>query len=87
MELKNIASIINQIVDFLKENKIWDSIIWIYRELLSISNAIWKWLSNNIDISWWIKQIIVFIKFVINILLTLLDVIKKIAIWILDLFK
>jgi hypothetical protein len=88
MDLNNIFNTIFEFVsNFLKQNNLWDTAVSIYNESLKIFSTIWGWIDKNNDLSKWIDYLIQFIKFVIKILLTLLEVLIKIGNWILGLFK
>ena len=84
---KIIAIIMGPVSDFLKQNNLWDTAVWVYDGLSTITNVIWGWLNQNANASQWTGYVVPFIKFVINIFLTLLDVLAKIGTWVLGLFK
>ena len=87
---KILLAVLSPVIDFLKQNNLWNMTMSVYDGLSTIGNAIIGWLNHNLTASQTsqsVGYIVPFVKFVINILLTLLDVLTKIATWILGLFK
>lgn len=87
---KIILAALAPIIEFLKQNNLWSMTLSVYDGLSTIGNAIMGWLNGNVDtsqLSQGAGYVVPFIKFVINIFLTLLDVLTKIGVWVLNLLK
>jgi uncharacterized membrane protein YqaE (UPF0057 family) len=84
---KIIASIIVPITDFLKQKGLWDITVNLYNLVSGTIIALWSWLNSNIGLHNMSDLIVSFIKFVLNIFLTLFSVLSNIVTWILHLFK
>ncbi len=87
---KVILAALSPVIDFLKQNNLWSMTVSVYDGLSSVINAVMNWLNGNANtsqVSQGVGYIVPFVKFVINIFLTLLDVLTKIATWALHLFK
>jgi hypothetical protein len=86
---KLLLAALSPIINFLKQNNLWNMTVSVYDGLSTIGNAIMGWLNVNANIpqgSQSVGYIVPFVKFVINIFLTLLDVLTKIGTWALHLF-
>ncbi len=84
---KILTTIFGPVIDFLKQNNLWTTAVSVYDGLSTIVGVFWGWLDKNANASQWTGYIVPFVKFIINIFLTLLDVLTKIGTWVLGLFK
>ncbi len=84
---KLILSILAPVIDFLKQHNLWDSLVKIYQLISGIVINLWAWLENNIGTQKLLDFLITFIKFVLNIFLTLFNVLSQIVNWALHLLK
>ena len=84
---KIIASIFSPAVEYFKQHGVWDPMVKIYQLIYGVTTSLWSWLNANVDMQKVTDVAITFIKFVLNIFLTLFGALSNIATWILHLFK
>lgn len=84
---KIIAAILAPVTDFLKQQGIWDTLVKIYQIVSGIVLSLWGWLDNNIGTQKILDLLVVFLKFILNIFLTLFDVLSQIVNWLLHIIK
>ncbi len=84
---KLISSILAPVIDFLKRNNIWDTLVNIYQLVYGLVINLWSWLGNNIGTQRILDFLITFTKFILNIFLTLFSVLSQIVNWALHLLK
>lgn len=84
---KIIAAILAPVTDFLKQQGIWDTLVKIYQIVSGIVLNLWGWLGNNIGTQKILDLLVVFLKFILNIFLTLFDVLSQIVNWLLHIVK
>ena len=84
---KIIASVFSPAVDFLKQHGVWDTLVKVYGIVSGTATSLWSWLHSSADIQTVANLAVSFLKFVLNIFLTLFNVLSNIATWILHLFK
>jgi hypothetical protein len=82
-----VAAMLMPVTDFLKKQGIWDILVKIYEVLSGIISSLWSWLGYSVDTKRTLDFLVIFLKFVLNIFLTLFDVLSKIVTWLLQLFK
>ena len=80
---KIIAAMFAPITDFLKQQGIWDTLVKIYQIVSGIVLNLWGWLENNVGTQKILDLLVVFLKFILNIFLTLFDILSKLVNWLL----
>ena len=80
---KIIAAMLTPVTDFLKQQGIWDTLVKIYQIVSGIVLNLWGWLENNIGTQKILDLLVTFLKFILNIFLTLFDVLSKLVNWLL----
>lgn len=84
---KILATLLAPVTDYLKQHGVWDPLVKIYVIIAGVVTSLWSWLSSNIDTRNATEIGVSFLKFILNIFLTLFGALSNIATWMLHLFK
>lgn len=82
-----LTTILAPVINFLKDKGLWDTLVKIYEIISGVVINLWNWLNANADLKKIVDLAVPFLKFVLNVFLTFLDVLSRIINWVLGLFK